>query len=119
VLWSLKHTHDEGKVESKSNQRTQRVIVSSDGFSSSPLILPCEKFLRTFTSGAARELARVDLGNAIDGLDTAGEDSLWNLAVGDVLGDESGGLLLRDDEGEVQLSVELMEDADGTHLRNG
>jgi len=105
--------------------------LGSDGFGSNSLLsLLGEKLLRVFTGNTAEELARVGLGNTIDELDTTGEGFVGDLMVCDVLsddvpqlgfllgvlGEESGGLLLGDDEREGQLSVELVGDTDNADL---
>jgi hypothetical protein len=81
-------------------------------------------------SNIAGEPVRVGLGNAVGGLDATGGDLVGNSVAGDVpgsdilqfslflglLSDKSGSLLLGGNGGE--LSMELMVDADDTHLRN-
>jgi hypothetical protein len=91
-----------------------------------------EEPLRVFTSDTAEELSRLGLGNAVGELDTTGEGLVGDLVVGDVLsddvpqpgfllgvfGDESGGLLLWDDEGERQFSMEFVGDTNDADLGN-
>jgi hypothetical protein len=102
--------------------------LGSDGFGGGGLLSPlCEELLRVLASDTAEEFASVtSLGNAVHELDTTGEGLVGNLVVGDVLGenilqlssllrvlcDESSGLLLGDDEGEGQFSVEFVGDTD-------
>ena len=50
--------------------------------------------------------------------DVLGDDILQLSLLLGIFGDESGGLLLRDNEGEWQLSVEFVGDADDTDIRN-
>ena len=107
--------------------------LGSDGFGSRSLLsLLGKELLRVIAGNTAEELARVSLGNAVDELDTTREGLVGHLVIGDVLGDdvpqlgfllgvlgdEGRGLLLRNNEGEGQLSVELVGDADNADLGN-
>jgi len=116
------------------NEKKQKDMIFSggDGLSDGLISLLRQELLRVITSDAAEELPRFGLGNAIDELDTTGEGLVRDLVVGDMLGDnilqlslflgvfgdESGSLLLGDDEGERQLSMELVGDPNDADLGN-
>lgn len=100
--------------------------------SGDPVSLLSDEFLRVVASDTAEELARFRPGNAVDELDTTGEGLVGDFVVCDVFGndilqlglfprvlsDESGGLLLGDDESEGQLPVELVGHTDDADVRN-